>query len=429
MPRGGPMFESFVAFESYPTDAFEQQYGLRFQQTGSSIVSMRHMQTREAASYPLLLAVGPGEALCVRLSYDPELFSGDAAGRLVQHFEHVLTQLTADLERPLAAVTLLSAAERAQVVEEWNATAVEDGPAVCLHALVAAQAARTPEATAVIAGDAHVSYGALVAQGQAVAGALRARGVGPEVRVGVWLDRSVELVVALLGVWEAGGAYVPLEPEDPEARRTFVLTDAAVRVVITTRARAASWSGPAACAVLCLEGDATRLEAAAPAGLVRTVGPDQAAYVIYTSGSTGQPKGVLNTHRGVFNRLMWMEAAYGLTAVDRVLQKTPYSFDVSVWEFVWPLMRGAGLVMARPWGHRDPAYLGGIIAQEQVSTVHFVPSMLQAFVEAGGLAACGSVRQIFCSGEALGAAVRDACLAQWPGRCTTCMGRRKRRLM
>ena len=125
------------------------------------------------------------------------------------------------------------------------------------------------------------------------------------------------------------------------------------------------------------------------------------AYVIYTSGSTGNPKGVPNVHEGIVNRLLWMQNAYGLTSADRVLQKTPYSFDVSVWEFFWPLMTGACLVVAQPGGHKDPDYLVGLITKEMITTLHFVPSMLRIFVEAEGVERCSSLRRVICSGEAL----------------------------
>ena len=211
----------------------------------------------------------------------------------------------------------------------------------------------------------------------------------------------MELVVALLGVLKAGGAYLPLDPSYPAERLAFMRADAQVEVLLTQahlRAALGEQSGE----VICLDSQWEKIGRQSRANPANQSQPDNAAYVIYTSGSTGEPKGVVNTHRGISNRLLWMQDVYQLSVDDRVMQKTPMSFDVSVWEFFWPLLSGARLVMARPGGQGDSDYLAELIAREQVSTLHFVPSMLQVFVEQEGVAErCGSVRRVICSGEAL----------------------------
>ncbi|ATY11822.1 non-ribosomal peptide synthase [Amycolatopsis sp. AA4] len=231
---------------------------------------------------------------------------------------------------------------------------------------------------AVVADGREVSYAELDELSNQAAHRLRARGAGPESVVGVRLERGLEMVVALIGILKAGAAYLPLDPDYPEDRLRFMVEDSGTTTVIEP-------------------GDLTDLrEPCEPVDVM--VRPENAAYVIYTSGSTGKPKGVVIEHRGIVNRLRWMQDEYGLTPEDRVLQKTPFGFDVSVWEFFWTLSAGATLVMARPGGHRDPAYLTEVLAQG-ITTVHFVPSMLRAFLS--GPVPKLPLRRVLCSGEAL----------------------------
>ncbi|WP_345559099.1 amino acid adenylation domain-containing protein, partial [Streptomonospora halophila] len=239
---------------------------------------------------------------------------------------------------------------------------------------------------------------------------LIARGAGPECVVAVALPRSVDLVVALHAVVWAGAAYLPVELDQPGERVAFVLADAHPALVVCRAEDAADLPAEPAVPRLVLDDPATaeRVESrgADPvAGAERAVGlrGGHPAYVIYTSGSTGRPKGVVVSHRAIVNRLVWMQGAYGLGAGDRVLLKTPVSFDVSVWELFWPFAAGAGLVVAAPGGHRDPGYLAGLIRDAGVSVCHFVPSMLRVFAEEPDAARCTSLRRVFASGEELGA--------------------------
>ncbi|WP_440519825.1 amino acid adenylation domain-containing protein, partial [Serratia nevei] len=241
------------------------------------------------------------------------------------------------------------------------------------------------------------------ARANRLAHALIARGVGPDSRVAVCAERGLNMVTALFGILKAGGAYVPLDPAYPGERLQYILQDADPVLLLADAAGRAALGEPAT--------PQLALEAALPDTL-STENPERRAqashlaYVIYTSGSTGKPKGAMNEHRGVVNRLVWMQEAYGLTAADTVLQKTPFGFDVSVWEFFWPLMVGARLVMAKPEGHKDPDYLSRAIEQYGVTTLHFVPSMLQSFLADGQAASrCGQVVRVMCSGEALPAAL------------------------
>ena len=270
----------------------------------------------------------------------------------------------------------------------------------CLHQLVEQQVERSPNAVALVSGAEVLTYGELNARANRLAHHLRALGVGPDSLVGVCAERSLEMVVGLLGALKAGGAYVPLDPEYPKDRLAFMLQDAGVPVLLTQERLAAGLPAHGA-KVVRLDADWERIareSAANPACITR---PDQLAYMIYTSGSTGKPKGAMNHHRGICNRLLWMQDEYRLSATDKVMQKTPFSFDVSVWEFFWPLLTGARLVLARPGGHRDPAYLVNLIEEQQITVLHFVPSMLQIFLEQPGVERCVSLRDVMCSGEAL----------------------------
>jgi amino acid adenylation domain-containing protein len=304
---------------------------------------------------------------------------------------------------------LLEEQERRQILTAWNHTS-RAVPTVCLPQLLEAQAEATPHATAVIFGEQSLTYRQLHEQANSVAHHLLGLGVAPETRVGIALERSLEMVVALLGTLKAGAAYLPLDLDYPQARLEQMLADAEPAIVISLQSHRHRL--PDSTSVLALDEDEVETQKLLAQAAVShpqdrqrscSLQPLHPAYVIYTSGSTGTPKGAVVSHEGIVNRLLWMQAEYGLQAEDRVLQKTPFSFDVSVWEFFWPLLAGATLVMAEPGGHRDPAYLASLIQQAGVTTVHFVPSMLEAFIQEPKAAGCRGLRRVICSGEALSA--------------------------
>ena len=296
---------------------------------------------------------------------------------------------------------ILNEAERRQLLVEWNQTRIEYPRSRCLHELIEEQVERAPDATAVIFEGKKLTYRQLDERANQLARYLQRLGVGPDTLVSICVERSLEMVVGLLGILKAGGAYVPMDPEYPKERLAFMLADAGAPILLTQ----SSLQGilPAHTGkVVRLDADWPLITRESAGRIPSSARAEHLAYMIYTSGSTGRPKGAMNTHVAIVNRLLWMQDAYRLTPSDRVLQKTPFSFDVSVWEFFWPLLTGAKLVVALPGAHRDAAYLADLIRKEEITTIHFVPSMLSAFLEAQGLElSCASLKRVICSGEAL----------------------------
>ncbi|MFE0179219.1 amino acid adenylation domain-containing protein, partial [Streptomyces sp. NPDC059002] len=303
-------------------------------------------------------------------------------------------------------------AERRRVLVDWNDTGADVVPAT-LPELFEAQVGRSPGAVAVVFEGESVSYAELDVRANRLARYLIARGVGAESVVGVCLERGVEMVVALLAVVKAGAAYLPVDPEYPAERIAYVLEAAGAASVVTAGGLAELL--PEGVTRVLMDDPKLAEVDGGPLGDAVRVRPEHPAYVIFTSGSTGRPKGVVVPHAGIVNRLAWMQGRYGLGVDDRVLQKTPFGFDVSVWEFFWPLLEGAALVVAKPGGHREPGYLASLIREQAVTTVHFVPSMLAAFLAEPSVGGCGGLRRVFCSGEALPVAAQERFFAVLPG--------------
>jgi amino acid adenylation domain-containing protein len=340
-------------------------------------------------------------------SYNPALFAKSTIERMIGHFEMLLESVVSNPEQQLSELKLLTDEEQEQILVGWNSTAAEYPRGKCLHQLFEEQVERTPEAVAIVYDEEKLTYKDLNEKAQRLAHHLQKLGVGPESLVGLCVERSVEMIVGLLGILKAGGAYVPIDPSYPAQRLSFMLADAQVPVLLTQHHLLGSLPEHGA-TVVCLDGN---WEADASTCLSDELGcvvtADNLAYMIYTSGSTGKPKGAMTTHAAICNRLLWMQEAFELDATDSVLQKTPISFDVSVWELFWPLLTGARMVLARPGGHQENGYLVQLMAEQEVTTVHFVPSMLEAFVKEEGLESCERIRRVICSGEALGKGLQD----------------------
>jgi len=342
------------------------------------------------------------QALDLEIEANPDLYaSADVAAHAtrLRTFLASAFELAVQADARLDDVPLATPAEAARTFFDFNATA-HPVPDTTLVALIETSMSATPDAPALVFGAEALTYRELDTRSRALAQALHARGAGADTVVAVALPRSIELVVALVAVLRAGAAYLPMDLAHPIERRARILRSAQPVALLLQDDDGIEWPDD----VLRLAPrdwpqvvDATTLQA---------VAPQHAAYVIYTSGSTGEPKGVVVEHRAIVNRLEWMRTHYGIDASDRILQKTPATFDVSVWEFFLPLLAGATLVVAPPDAHRDPVAIARVIREAGITTLHFVPSMLAAFLaapEARGL----STRRVFVSGEALDADLRD----------------------
>ena len=341
-----------------------------------------------------------GERIVGSLVYATSLFERATVERYLGYLRRLLEGMVADERQAIDRLPLMPEKERQQVLYEWNATEAEYPRDRCVHELFEEQVEKTPDAVAVVYEDATLSFSELNRRANQLAHYLRELGVGPDQRMAICAERSLEMVVGLLGVLKAGGAYVPLDPAYPLERLRYMLEDSAP-VALLTQTHLHELVSSLNQDLPTINLDEWQPPPATPEPSRVGVTPEHLAYVIYTSGSTGRPKGVMVQHGSVVNRLEWMKQVYGLNPQDAVLQKTPFSFDVSVWEFFCPLLSGMRLVMARPDGHRDPGYLSETIERERITTLHFVPSMLQAFVEEGDWREDSSLARVVCSGEAL----------------------------
>lgn len=396
-PSRPPLFQAMFVFEPRGTDSLLQDAESR---CGADLLLRGIPLTQSAAQVDLTLTVVErADGLAAAIDYNTDLFEAATIERMLANWQVLLETAARTPSRRLSALDVVATGER-DTLRRWNLT---DRP-YRLHGALAewfeARASETPEAPAVSFEGRTLSYAELNEQANRLASCLRGRGVGTGSTVAVCLERSLDLVVALVAVVKAGAAYVPLDPSEP-GERLALMVAAAMPAALVSSGRIApplpSYRG----AVVLLDGDADEIAAGDPANGAGLAHPDNLAYVIFTSGSTGVPKGVMVSHRAICNRLAWMQEAYGLEATDGVLQKTPIGFDVSVWEFFWPLTCGARLVVARPGGHRDPEYLVDLIRREAVTTVHFVPSMLDQFVRQPAVDTLDSLRRVICSGEEL----------------------------
>ncbi|HEX2206978.1 MAG TPA: amino acid adenylation domain-containing protein [Longimicrobium sp.] len=410
-----PLFQAMISLQN-ASGAGPQLPGLETEPMGAEM--------RTAQGYLMLYMEEDARGLDAMLQYPAALWDAGTMERLATHLLTLMRAAAADPGARVSRLPLLADAERATLFVQ---SAGEDAayPDLPVHRLFEAHAAAAPDAIALVFGERVMTRAELNTRANRLARRLRARGVGAEARVGVCLHRSPELVVALLAIDKAGGAYVPLDPADPPERLAWLREDAGAALVLSSTDLAeAVGDAP----VLWMDREPLDAESAGnlesppsapPRSFLaerggRTAPADALMYVIYTSGSTGRPKGAMNGRRGVLNRLHWMRRAYGIGADDVFLQKTPFSFDVSVQEFFLPLMTGARLVLARPGGHRDPAYLRELMRTQGVTWVHFVPAMLAAFLEQPGLEGLTALRHVFSSGEALPRALAERCLARLP---------------
>ncbi|HRL28201.1 MAG TPA: amino acid adenylation domain-containing protein, partial [Alcaligenes sp.] len=395
-PGVNPLFQVMFNYLHEDFSGFARNSGL-----SASVVRLDALQAQFELSVEVREHARHGAS--VRFVYDSALFADDTIARMAGHYLALVQAMLADDGQVLAALPLLGTAERAQLLSWGSGAACEVAPSP-VHAQISMHAQSTPHAPALVFEGQSLSYGELEAQANRLAHALIARGVRPEDRVGIALERSLEMVVGILAVLKAGAAYVPLDLDYPPERLGYMAQDSGMGLLLSRSGVDTSAWRPAGVSLVLVD----RLDSGAyrPDCPAVAVHGEQLAYLIYTSGSTGQPKGVAVRHRALSQCMGWMQHTYGLGADDTVLHKAPFSFDVSCWEIFWPLSCGVRLVIARPGDHRDPQRIFDLIEQYRITTVNFVPLMLQAF-----LAQCGeqvpSLRHVMCGGEAISAAVQS----------------------
>lgn len=405
IPAGLPLFKTLLVFENYPIDKTltQQNKSLKIQEVDSV----------EWTNFPLTILVGLGSELSIKLKYSGHLFEPKTIGRFLEHFCILLEQIIANPQQPLGELNFLTPTEHKQLFIDWNNTQIDHPKTLTIPELFQTQVENTPDAIALVFEDQSLTYQTLNSQANKLAHYLQKRGITSESLVGVCVERSPEMLIAILAIIKAGGAYLPLDPSYPQDRLEFVLKDACVSTLLIQENLLDKISNTQANIIVFDDNLKAKIAQHPSSNPPNTITNQNSIYVIYTSGSTGKPKGVINTHQGLCNRLLWMQNTYQLMTGDRILQKTPFSFDVSVWEFFWPLLNGACLVMAKPEGHKDSYYLVKSIINQQITTLHFVPSMLQVFLEEKNLKQCKSIKQVFCSGEALSIELKNQFFEQF----------------
>jgi amino acid adenylation domain-containing protein/non-ribosomal peptide synthase protein (TIGR01720 family) len=395
VPRGVPLFRTYLVFENYP-----MKWAMDELRSSGFSLAIGAAEVTERPSYPLVAVAVPGDRMQLRLLYDSKRYSSVSVDQILRHFALLLEALPANSENRLSDLTLLSVAEEHQLLREWSDSECEFPTEALIHELIEGRVECEPDRVAVTFDEQQLTYRELNKRANMLGHYLKNLGLLPESRVGICLDRSLEMVLALLGIVKAGAVYVPLNPAYPPERLAYMMDDSSTAIVLTT-------SGlndrlPQGLAIeVCLDADWGSISQESDIDLEAIALPENIAYILYTSGSTGNPKAVAIPHKALLHHMQWMAREFDLNGTDRVFQKTPFSFDASVWEFWAPLLSGGELVLARPGGQSDGEYLTHMIQKSGVTILQVVPSQLRLMLEAGGLAHCNSLRQVFCGGEAL----------------------------
>ncbi|NMP12235.1 non-ribosomal peptide synthetase, partial [Paenibacillus polymyxa] len=401
------LINHIMVFENYPVEEQVEQLG----EVRPSAFDITNVEVVEQTNYDLDLIVMPDETFRIMFRYNANVYDRSTIERMQGHVLHVIEQIIDNPHIRVNELALVTAEEQAQIVQVWGDTAAAYPQDQTLSSLFEQQVANTPEQVAVLCGAESLTYAELNERANRLARTLRAQGVQPDQPVGILVHRSLDMIVGIYAILKAGGAYVPIDPEYPADRIRFMLEDSGAKLVLTqshlTEQVSLSFDGQ----VLVLdrqEQDDKHIYHEDGSNLEPLAGPHHVAYVIYTSGSTGKPKGVMVEHHSVLNRILWMHDRYGLSAEDTILQKTAFTFDVSVWELFWWSMVGSKVSLLPVGGEKNPEDIVDTIARDSVSTMHFVPAMLHAFLEYVEQqprevmqAKLGTLRHVFASGEAL----------------------------
>ncbi|MGA9773579.1 MAG: amino acid adenylation domain-containing protein [Blastocatellia bacterium] len=337
--------------------------------------------------------------------YNTDLFCASTINRLLGHFKVLLEGIIQDPDSRLFDLSLLSESERHQLILQWNETQ-GDYPDLCMHKWFEQQVERTPNSVAVIFEQEQMTYSELNKRANQLAHHLRGLGVQPGAMVGILMEHSLEIVIAVWGVLKTGGAYVPLDPSYPQDRLAFMLEDSQVKVLLAQE-RLLERAPSSKTMAVCIDSEWGRIANESEHDFVSGVTSDHPAYTIYTSGSTGRPKGVMISHRSLTNCIRWTERDFCVSASDTVIMRAAFSFDVSVWEFFTPMICGGKLIIARPDGQADPAYIVETMARAEVTIAHLVPSLLQVVLQQPEVKNCGSLRTVWCGGEACSVELKE----------------------
>ena len=388
----GPLFDSLLVFENYP---IAENFFSDVDQAGLRLIDS---QGFEETNFPLTLTIAVQGQIKIEFGYDNARFPCHVIKDMAQCLSNALIDMLREPQQPLKSLALLDEQMLNTLVRDFNHTdaplSLQPNIMVWIHQQVLA----TPDATALRFEDNSVSYRTMWQQVTSLSTWLNQQQLTDKALIGIHFDRGVEMVTSLLAVVHAGYGYLPIETNMPAERLDYILNNSAIDVLLTDTLLHIVDSIEQ---VRITPDFIAKLGAASEQHKICKAAPNDLAYMIYTSGSTGQPKGVLLEHGGLLNRIQWMQKAYPIGPNDKILQKTPYTFDVSVWEFFWPLVTGASLVIAKPGAHKDPVYIARLIQHNQISVLHFVPSMFSAMINSGHWSGCGSVRHIICSGEVL----------------------------
>ncbi len=359
--------------------------------------------TQQEGQFELTLEFVEGKDLFSgAFKYNTDLFEADTIRKMIIHFRNLLNDIVSDSGRKLSDLKILSDEEKNVILNEWNDTEFRfnEEELVCLHSLIEKQAEKTPGSIAVIYENKQLTYEELNRRSNQLANYLRKLGAGPDDLVGLCVERSPEMVIGILGILKAGAAYIPVDPEYPESRVEFMIKDSNAKVLITQKSLADALSKDIS-KIVFIDDDWDEISKEDEYNFESNAALNNLAYVIYTSGSTGQPKGVMISHASIVNHMLWMKDVFGFDSSDSVFQKTPFSFDASVWEFYMPLITGGRLVMAKPQGHMDTPYLVETIIRNNISILQLVPSLLKMLLDEKGIENCKSLKTVFCGGEAL----------------------------
>ncbi|MDF5715801.1 MAG: amino acid adenylation domain-containing protein [Rhizonema sp. NSF051] len=372
VPRGLPLFESIVVFENYPVDAALQQH--------SQKLHISDVRAIERNNYPLTVIAQPGEQLSLRFIFDHQRFDNAGVTRMMGHLQTLLQGLVANPDQKLSHISMLSATEQHQLLVEWNNTLFDYPQEKCIHWLFEQQVQKTPDAVAVVFEDQRLTYSELNKSSNQLAHYLQALGVGPEVLVGMCVERSVEMVVGLLGILKAGGAYVPLDPEYPKERLAYMLSDSRVKVLLTQQNLVAGLAQQDV-RVVCLDTDSKVISQESEENPVSDVKPDNLAYIIYTSGSTGNPKGVLIPHHNVIRLFAATKSWFNFNEGDIWTFFHSYAFDFSVWEIWGALLYGGRLIVVPYWISRSPESFHQLLCKEKVTVLNQTPGAFRQLIQ------------------------------------------------